>query len=227
MGRDNALMALAPWLPLSVDPTLVESATSGLAGTGSLTFLVDDDAVTYTVDGSTVRVQDGQDDGDTVVRLSRKAWDDMVGQARTFVNLFLGDELAFDRGGFERLADWDPMLKYLHAGIPPCHPARVDFHGRDPSAAFTLAADGAELAAQLQTMGYLQVDVTVHIGDVMHASPQPTGAGGRRTMYVTHYPAKLWQHVGPIWCATAPNRSRACSSRGRLGVEKSLRPADR
>ena len=40
-------------------------------------------------------------------------------------------------------------------------------------------------------------DVTVHIQDVMHASPQPTAQGGRRTMYVTHYPATLWDHIGP------------------------------
>ena len=40
-------------------------------------------------------------------------------------------------------------------------------------------------------------DVTIHIQDVMHASPEPTGAGGRRTMYVTYYPPALWDHVGP------------------------------
>ena len=40
-------------------------------------------------------------------------------------------------------------------------------------------------------------DVTVHVADVMHASPKPTGGGGRRTMYVTFYPSKLWDHVGP------------------------------
>jgi len=40
-------------------------------------------------------------------------------------------------------------------------------------------------------------DVTVHIQDVMHASPKPTGGGGRRTMYVTFYPPTLWDHVGP------------------------------
>jgi hypothetical protein len=40
-------------------------------------------------------------------------------------------------------------------------------------------------------------DVTVHIQDLMHASPQPTGAGGRRTVYVTHYPPALWDHIGP------------------------------
>jgi hypothetical protein len=40
-------------------------------------------------------------------------------------------------------------------------------------------------------------DVTVHVQDVMHASPRPTGAGGRRTMYTTYYPAALWDHIGP------------------------------
>lgn len=40
-------------------------------------------------------------------------------------------------------------------------------------------------------------DVTVHVQDVMHASPQPTGEGGRRTMYVTFLPPTLWDHIGP------------------------------
>jgi ectoine hydroxylase-related dioxygenase (phytanoyl-CoA dioxygenase family) len=39
-------------------------------------------------------------------------------------------------------------------------------------------------------------DVTVHIKDVMHASPKPTGDGWRRTMYVSHFPPSLWEHVG-------------------------------
>ena len=40
-------------------------------------------------------------------------------------------------------------------------------------------------------------DVTLHIADVMHASPEPTGQGWRRTMYVTFFPPALWEHVGP------------------------------
>lgn len=31
----------------------------------------------------------------------------------------------------------------------------------------------------------------------MHASPKPTGMGGRRTMYVDFCPPKLAEHVGP------------------------------
>ena len=40
-------------------------------------------------------------------------------------------------------------------------------------------------------------DVTLHVADVMHASPEPTAEGGRRTLYVTFYPPALWDHVGP------------------------------
>ncbi len=361
-------MPLTHPAPTSLDPDIIESAARDLASTGAITFLVDDDAVTYAVDGSTIRLNEGQGDGpgsgEVVVRLSRQAWDDMVGQVRTTINLLLSGDLAFERGGFEQLADWDPVLRYLHAGIPPYDPARADFHGRDPLAAFTLDASDAELAAQLQTIGYLHVkgvfdademqaayreidrlaaqarpgddqswwvtaedgtsvlcrlvyatlrspvlaalendprvrrlgtlldpalrvapdrmegsavllkvpgntsglsnipwhqdcgmgghaimcpavsvgiqitgsdsstgnlqvvpgshgqaihyrweqrlqqvpvvsidtapgDVTVHVQDLMHASPRPTGAGGRRTMYVTHYPPSLFEYVGP------------------------------
>ncbi len=361
-------MPLTHPVPPSLDPNIIESAARDLAPTGAITFLVDNDAVTYAVDGSTIRVDEGQGNGsasgEVVVRLSRQAWDDMVGQIRTVINLLLSDDLAFERGGFEQLADWDPILRYLHAGIPPYDPAKTNLQGRDPFAALTLDASDDELAAQLQTMGYLHVkavfgtdemqvanreidrlaaearpgderswwvtaedgtsvlcrlvyatlrspvlaalendprvrrlgtlidptlraapdrmegsavllkvpgntsglsnipwhqdcgmgghaimcptlsvgiqitgsdsstgnlqvvpgshgqaihyrweqrlqqvpvvsidtapgDVTVHIQDLMHASPRPTGAGGRRTMYVAHYPPQLWQYVGP------------------------------
>ena len=38
-------------------------------------------------------------------------------------------------------------------------------------------------------------DVTVHFADVMHASPPPTGAGGRRVMYVTWANSAIFDHV--------------------------------
>lgn len=151
----NDQMPLPPRFPPSVDPRVLESAASGLAPTGSITFLVDNDVVTYAVDGSTIRVEAGQGNGDAIVRLTRHAWDDTVSQVRTFINLLLSDDLTFDRGGFEQLADWEPILTYLHVGVPPYDPARANFH------------------------------------------PRPTGAGGRRTMYVNHYPPTLWHHVGP------------------------------
>lgn len=357
-------MTLAPALPADFDDATLAAAAADLSGTGSLTFLVEGQAVTYRVDGPRPVADEGVADGDTVVRLDAAAWADLVGQVRTFINLFLTGALTFERGSFEQLADWDPALKYLHAGIPPYHPARADLGGRDPGASFTLDDSDAELRAQLDTMGFLHVrgafteaemaaanadvdrlaalarpgddqswwvagedgdevlcrlvyatlrspvlaalesdprisrlgrlldptmriapdrmegsavllkvpgrtkglsnipwhqdcgmgghaifcpavsigiqltgssaatgnlqvvpgshgqtlhtqwqqrldgvpivavdtapgDVTVHVQDVMHASPKPTGPGGRRTMYVTHYPATLWDHIGP------------------------------
>ena len=293
-----------------------------------------------------------------------RAWGDLVGQMSTFVGLLLRDELHVERGGFEQLAEWEPVLRYLHAGIPPYDPSRADLEGRDPRAALAADTEDSELASQLATMGYLHVkgvfspeemdaanrevdrlaalarpgddqswwvtgddgtpalcrlvyttlrssvlaalendprvrrlgtllypelriapdrmegsavlikvpgrtsglsnipwhqdcgtgghavfcpavavgiqltgssaatghlrvvpgshgqalrygwqersddvpvvsidtepgDVTVHIQDVMHASPKPTGEGRRRTMYVTYYPPALWDHIGP------------------------------
>ena len=40
-------------------------------------------------------------------------------------------------------------------------------------------------------------DVTVHIQDVLHASPPPTGSGGRATLYLSYYPPNLGEHIGP------------------------------
>jgi phytanoyl-CoA dioxygenase PhyH len=148
-------VALAPDIPAQLDARLLERATQEL--TGGLTFLIDGDAVTYTTTGASVQVTEDRADGATVVRLSRHAWDDLVAQVRTFVGLFLGNELTFERGGFEQLADWDPVLKYLHAGIPPYAPTAADFAGRSPTASFPADTDDAELAAQLATMGVLHV----------------------------------------------------------------------
>jgi hypothetical protein len=357
-------MTLAPPVPGGVDPGLLQAAAADLSSTGGLTFYVEDAVVTYSVVGTSVLVEEGCDHGATAVRLSPQAWDDLVSQVRTYVGLYLGNELTFERGGFEQLADWDPVLRYLHAGLPPYDPSQIDFEGRDPAVAFDADADDTELAAQLRTMGYLHIkgvfsakemqeadqevdrlsslaqpgdnqswwvttedgskalcrlvyaslrspllaalendprvqrlgtlldprlkvaadrmegtavlikvpgsttglsnipwhqdcgigghaifcpavsvgiqitgssaatgnlqvvpgshgkvlhhrwqdrladvpvvnidtapgDVTVHVPDVMHASPRPTGVGRRRTMYVTYYPPALWDHIGP------------------------------
>jgi hypothetical protein len=357
-------MTLAPAVPTTLDPTVLAAAAASVGDAGPLTFLVGDDAVTYeVVDGEVVTRAGVTADG-TVVRLDAQAWADLTHQIRSFVNLQVAGELAFERGSFERLADWDVALRCLHAGIPPYDPARADLQGRDPAATMSLDDSDEELRAQFQAMGFLHVagvfsdeemaaanaevdrlsalarkgdeqswwvtgedgedklcrlvyaslrstvlagfegdprlrrlgtllhpelrlapdrmeglavlikvpgrtqglsnipwhtdcgmgghsiccpavsigvqltgssaetgnlmvvpgshgqglhlqwqkrqadvpvvevdtrpgDVTVHVQDVMHASPRPTGAGGRRTMYVDYYPPTLWDHIGP------------------------------
>ena len=150
-------MTLVPPIADTVDRDLLAMEAALVASTGGLTFHVGDETLTYASDGTTVRCEIGTDTGATAVRLSRRAWDDLVGQMRTFVGLLLSDELHMERGGFEQLADWEPILRYLHAGVPPYDPSRADFEGRDPAAAFPADTDDVELAAQLRTMGYLHV----------------------------------------------------------------------
>jgi hypothetical protein len=162
-------MQATPFSAFLLEPTILASAAADLAATGSITFLIDDRALTYAVEGPTIRAEEGRVDGATAVRLNQQAWDDVVGQVRTFINLLLSNDLAFERGGFEQLADWEPILKYLHAGIPLYDPARVALDGRDPLAAFTLDADDAELRAQLQTLGYLHVKSVFSIDEMAAA----------------------------------------------------------
>ena len=353
-------MTLTP--SLTTDPELLAAAARGL--TGALTFLVEDTAVTFRAEEGHLVVDEGADDGDVAVRVDRQAWDDLVHQVRTPINLLLSESLVFERGAFGDLADWEVALRYQLTGVPPYEPARTDLRGRDPKASHSLADSDDELREQLETMGYLHLrgvftaeevaaanaevdrlaalaapgdekswwvtdedeqqklcrlvyasqrsevlaslqdddrvarlgrlldptlglapdrmegtavlikvpgktqglsnipwhqdcgmgghavlcpsvsigiqltgsspetgnllmvpgsqgqalhvdwhrtledapvvaidtapgDVTVHVQDVMHASPRPTATGGRRTMYVTFYPAKLWDHIGP------------------------------
>ncbi|MFI6983129.1 phytanoyl-CoA dioxygenase family protein [Embleya sp. NPDC050154] len=71
-------------------------------------------------------------------------------------------------------------------------------------------------AEDLADLPYLAVptdpgDVTVHMADVLHASPAPAGVGGRRTMYVTFHPPTLFEHVGPGEAVNDLIRSRTAS----------------
>ncbi|MEU0934003.1 MULTISPECIES: phytanoyl-CoA dioxygenase family protein [unclassified Embleya] len=71
-------------------------------------------------------------------------------------------------------------------------------------------------AADLAELPHLTVptepgDVTVHMTDVLHASPAPSGEGGRRTMYVTFHPPTLFEHVGPGEAINDLIRSRSAS----------------
>src|SRR5947209_20308847 len=92
----------------SLDPDILESAVRDLSAAGAVTFVVDNDAITYAAEGSTIRVDEGQQQGDVVVRLSRQAWAGMVGQCRTFITLLSSGDLACERGGFGQWSDWDP-----------------------------------------------------------------------------------------------------------------------
>lgn len=150
-------MSLGNAIQHDLDPSEMAAAARSVGTAEGIAFRVDGDTVTYRVAGETIEAVDGTDGAATVVVLSSAAWADLVCQFRTFINLFLSEDISFERGGFEHLATWDPALRFLHAGIPVYEPTRADFGGRDPNAAFTLDAADDDLRTQLTTMGYLHV----------------------------------------------------------------------
>jgi len=347
-----------------VDRAALGAAEEAVAAVGPLGFRVGERVFAYRLGRHGVETIDGLDDAAAVVALSPPAWEHFASQTRTFINLFLAGELTFERGHFEQLAHWDPVLKLVHAGIPIYDPARADLSRVDLRRVFTLESSDAELRGFLDVAGFLHVagvfgreemaaldaevdrlaaaaqprddrswwvtdetgaevlcrlvyagqrssrvaqleqdarvrrlgtlidpalrpapdrmegsaillkvpgstsglsnipwhqdcgmgghavfcpalavgiwitgssartgnlvlvpgshgqtlpwgwekhpeavpvvavdtepgDVTVHVQDLTHASPEPSGEGGRRTMYVTHYPPSLWDHIGP------------------------------
>ena len=347
-----------------VDRSALGASAEAVAAVGPLGFRVVERAFTYRLGADGVERVDGLDEAAAVVALSEAAWDHFASQTRTFINLFLAGTLTFERGHFEHLAEWDPVLKLLHAAIPIYDPARADLSRVDLRRVFTLESSDAELRGFLDIAGFLHLggvftpsemaalneevdrlaalarpgddeswwvtdetgaevlcrliyaglrsplvarleedprvrrlgtlvdpvhrpapdrmegtaillkvpgatsglsnipwhqdcgmgghavfcpavavgiqitgssattgnlllvpgshgqtlpwgwerrlrdvpvvavdtepgDVTVHVQDLTHASPQPSGEGGRRTMYVTHYPPTLWEHIGP------------------------------
>jgi hypothetical protein len=348
----------------AVGRSALGASAAAIAAVGPLGFRVAERTFTYRLAAGGVDRVDGLDEAAAVVALPDAAWNDFASQTRTFINLFLAGELTFERGRFEHLAQWDPVLKLVHAGIPIYDPARADLSRVDLGRVFGSESGDDELRGFLGITGFLHLggvftraemaaldeeverlaamarprddrswwvtdetgaeslcrliyaglrsplvarleqdprmrrlgtlidsghrpapdrmegtaillkvpgatsglsnipwhqdcgmgghavfcpavavgiqitgssartgnlllvpgsqgqtlpwgwetrlqdvpvvavdtepgDVTVHVQDLTHASPQPTGEGGRRTMYVTHYPPTLWDHIGP------------------------------
>ena len=133
-------------------------AARSVGPAGSIGFRIGSSTtLAYRVDGPMVTVLEGLEGADIVVALDDAAWDDLVAQVRTAINLYLSRCLTFERGGFEGLMRWDPALRLLHAGIPIYDPSRADLQGRDAEATMGLDDSDEELAAQLGTMGYLHL----------------------------------------------------------------------
>jgi hypothetical protein len=139
------------------DPEVAADAARGIGSAGPLGFRVGARTFTYHVEAGSVRVDAGLVAEGTIVAISEAAWSDLIGQDRTFVNLYLAGELEFEQGDFSDLLDWDPVLKFLHAGIPIFDPGRADLGEVDLSRTFTLDDTDAEMRAFLITAGFLHV----------------------------------------------------------------------
>ncbi len=140
-----------------VDHAALGVAAEAVAAVGPLGFHVAERTFTYRLGSHGVEIADGLDEAEAVVSLSAPAWEHFASQTRTFINLFLAGELTFERGHFEQLAHWDPVLKLLHAGIPIYDPARADLSRVDLRRIFTLDSSDSELRGFLDVTGFLHV----------------------------------------------------------------------
>ena len=100
-------------------------------------FVLGDRSFTYLVDGGDVVVRDGLEPATTVVALSGDDWNHVLGQTRTFINLFLAGDIEFLEGDFRGIVEWEPLLTQHHCGIPVYDPHRVDLSDLDMARPFT------------------------------------------------------------------------------------------
>ena len=117
-------------------------------------FDLGDESFTYSLDGGSVTVCNGLDGATTVVALSRADWQQVLGQTRTFINLFLAGDLRFVKGGFGGIVDWEPLLKQHHCGIPVYDPGRVDLSGLDLTRTFSADDPDEEISDFLGRVGF-------------------------------------------------------------------------
>ena len=117
-------------------------------------FDLGDTSFTYRVEGGEVLVRDGVDEATTVVALGRDDWNHVLGQTRTFINLFLAGDLRFVEGDFRALVDWEPVLKQHHCDIPVYDPDRVDLADLDLSHTFTAEDSDDEIRGFLARTGF-------------------------------------------------------------------------
>lgn len=130
-------------------PTGFEAMTPSPIG-----FDLGERSFTYRLEGGEVAVMDGLDPAKTVVALSSGDWDCLLGQTRTFINLFLAGDLRFVEGDFRGIVEWEPLLKQHHCGIPVYDPNRIDLSEIDLSRTFTAEDSDDEIRGFLTRAGF-------------------------------------------------------------------------
>ncbi|HET7522648.1 MAG TPA: phytanoyl-CoA dioxygenase family protein [Acidimicrobiales bacterium] len=109
---------------------------------------------TYSLEDGAVSVRDGLDGATAVVALTADDWNHLLGQTRTFINLFLAGDLRFVEGDFGAIVDWEPLLKEYHCGTPVYDPGRVDLSDLDLTRTFTLQDSDGEIRDYLSRVGF-------------------------------------------------------------------------
>ncbi len=130
-------------------------------GLPPLTLDVDDDVVTFTVDGDRLEVRARADDV-LRVELGREAFSDLVQDVSSTFGAQMMGRAQVVRGAFDRFLEWEPVLRCLLDGRPVYEPGTIAFRDRsgaplDLHRAFTLDDDHDELGHFLAEAGYLHI----------------------------------------------------------------------
>ena len=115
---------------------------------------------TYVPGGNTVSIVEGDETAKTVIAIDDAAWQGLVRDLDTPPGLLYGGRVETVRGNPLRFVRWEPALRAMYHGRPVYDAARVDLHGLDPAATFTMedvAANTTEMRDFLETCGYVLV----------------------------------------------------------------------
>jgi len=114
-------------------------------------------AYTYVPTAAGVDVRPGVVDGAVVMDLPLEQWETFAEERWTRYGVLYHGSAAFTGGAFVDLCRWEPVLRALFDGRPMWDPSVA----RDQARSFTLDDADGDLAAFLQTNGYLHVQGVV------------------------------------------------------------------
>jgi ectoine hydroxylase-related dioxygenase (phytanoyl-CoA dioxygenase family) len=115
---------------------------------------------TYVPAADTIDIVEGEETAKTVISIDDAAWQGLVHDLDTPPGLLYGGRVETMRGNPLRFVRWEPALRAMYHGRPVYDAAKVDLHGFDPTASFTLpevATDADTMRAFLDACGYVIV----------------------------------------------------------------------
>ena len=117
-------------------------------------------AFTYVPTDDTIEIVVGEDAAKTVIALDDESWRGLARDLDTPPGLLYAGRVEVVRGNPLRFVRWEPALRAMYHGRPVYDAERVDLHGLDPTAAFTMADVSArpdDVRNFLATCGYVLV----------------------------------------------------------------------
>jgi len=115
---------------------------------------------TYVPADGTIEIVEGDEHAKTLIALDDESWRGLASDLDTPPGLLYGGRVETVRGNPLRFVRWEPALRAMYHGRPVYDAARVDLHGLDPAATFTMpdvAAKREEMRDFLDTCGYILV----------------------------------------------------------------------